>query len=643
MRRLVSYIGLLVVLLVPCTIRAASVSVGLDCPTSASVGETITCSITINSDVKVNGLVANYTLNGASFVSFTPNQGFTSNYTSGTGFNIGNTSGRSGAYTIGYLKMKVNSATTIMLKNIDVSDVDFNSYSSSNRSATIRLKSTNNNLGGLSLSNGTLSPSFNANTTSYTSTINDTSVTISATKGDNYQSISGTGKKNLIYGKNTFKVVVKSESGASKTYTIVITRPDSRNSDNSLKSLSVDQGSISFKKDTLNYSLKVGKDVSSIKVNAAVNNSLASFVKGYGPRSVNLNYGVNNILIKVKAENESVRTYTIKVTREDERSSNTNLSSISLSSGNISFSKDVTEYSVSVPYETTRVDVTAYAEDSKAKVNVASPNLVVGDNTVLITVTAESGQSKIYKIIVKRLPEQAVLSDNNNVSSIDIKGHGIEFNQETKEYEVSIGDEYALVIDVLLEDPSAKYVIEGNEDLKDGSVIKITSTSESGEIKEYKLNIKKELSAVPRKNGNGLVSGLIGFVLGLFTMFVTITLVNKMKSRKVSVATASVAPTSVSVAPQAAVVTKPAPVAPAPESKPAPVVETKPVVQATAQPVTDVKKDVVQPASVSVQTTVAPKPVQTVAPAASKPVMQEANVAQPTSKTANVIPENKTQ
>ena len=40
---------------------------------------------------------------------------------------------------------------------------------------------------------------------------------------------------------------------------------------------------------------------------------------------------------KVQAENETVRTYTINVTREDGRSSNTNLSSISLSNLNINF------------------------------------------------------------------------------------------------------------------------------------------------------------------------------------------------------------------------------------------------------------------------------------------------------------------
>ena len=665
MRKIVNYISLLLLLLLlPIVTNAASANVGIECPSSAVSGETISCSIKMNTDVSVNGLVLNYTFSGGSFVSFTPAAGFTSNYTSATGFNIGNSTGKSGSYTIGTLKVKVNSATTVTLKNIDISDVNFNSYSSANRSASIRLKSTNNSLASLSLVGGTLSPAFNTNVTSYTSTINSSSVTINATKGDNYQTISGTGNKTLKYGTNTFKVVVKSEAGSSKTYTIVITRPDSRDKDNNLNSLSVDKGSISFNKDVVSYNVKVAKDVSSIKVNATLSSNKAKFVSGFGPRNVNLNYGVNNVLVKVQAENETIKTYTIKVTREDDRSSNNSLSSISLSSGNINFSKDVTNYNVSVPFEVTKIDVTAVAEDSKSKVNVVSPNLIVGNNTIIVTVTAENGQSKEYKIIVKRLAEQAELSDNNNISSIDIKGYGIEFNPETNEYDINIGDDYALVIDVLLEDPNAKYVIEGNEDLKDGSVITITSTSESGEVKEYKLNVKKQIIAVPVNNRKGnLMFGLIGFVLGLITMFVTLKLINRTGSKKVAVATAGTAPTVKVSAPSVqptATVTKsevapapksapaPAPVAPAPKPAPAPA-PAAPAPKPVPAPATTTPASSAPATPSPAPATAAPvaqKPVTAPAAApapAAKPVMTEANVAQPVSKTANVIPENKTQ
>ncbi len=394
-------------------------------------------------------------------------------------------------------------------------------------------KSTNNKLAGLSLSNGTLSPSFNANTTSYTSTIDSSSVTINYSKGDSTQTVTGAGKKTLKYGKNTFKVVVKSEAGTTKTYTIVITRPDNRNSNNNLKTLSVDKGSIAFKSSTTSYSLKVANDVDSIKVSATLDDSKASFVSGYGPRTVKLNYGSNSVLVKVKAENETIKTYTIKVERQDNRSSNNNLKSLSLSAGTIAFSKDVTTYSTTVDYSVTKIDIIAEVEDVKSNYVVNSPSLFVGNNVITVTVTAENGSTKVYIINVVRKEEAAILSDNNNVSSIDILGHGIKFEDGVTEYDVEIGDEYALVIEVLLEDPSANYVIEGNEDLKDGSVIKVTTTSESGQQKEYKINVNKKIEATETKGDKSLLFGIVGFVLGVVTMLAITFILNRAKNSKV--------------------------------------------------------------------------------------------------------------
>ena len=529
MKRGINYIILLlIVMFCPMIIKAASVSVGLDCPSSATKGVIISCNIKINSDVKVNGLVVNYGFSGVSYVSFTPASGFTPNYSSSSGFNIGNNAGKSGSYTIGLLKVKVNSAGSITLKNIDISDVNFKSYSSSNKTKSIRIKSNNNNLAGLSLTGGNLSPSFNANTLNYTSTINSSSVVINATKGESNQSISGTGKKDLKYGKNTFNVVVKSEAGTSKTYVIVITRPDNRKKDNYLKSLSLDKGSISFKKDVLNYSVKVGNDVSTIKISASVNDVTASFVSGFGPRNVNLKYGANNVLIKVKAENGTIRTYTIKVNREDGRSKNNNLSSIKLSSGSINFSKNVKNYTVTVPYEVSKIDVDANAEDSKSKVTIDSPKLKIGDNKILITVKAENGSTEVYTVKVKRLEKQQELSNNNNVSFVNIKGREIDFKSDVFEYDVTIGDEYALVIDVGLEDVKANYVIEGNEDLKNGSVIKIISTSEKGETKTYKLNIIKKESS--DKSGSHIIYGFVGFGIGVILTIIVMSIIKNKKN-----------------------------------------------------------------------------------------------------------------
>ncbi|GHV72416.1 hypothetical protein FACS1894201_01460 [Bacteroidia bacterium] len=82
-------------------------------------------------------------------------------------------------------------------------------------------------LSALSVSTGTLSPVFNADTTNYTVEVpsSTTSLTISATKSSTVATVSGTGSKSLAIGLNTFNVIVTAQDGVTqKTYTITVTR-----------------------------------------------------------------------------------------------------------------------------------------------------------------------------------------------------------------------------------------------------------------------------------------------------------------------------------------------------------------------------------------------------------------------------------
>jgi len=339
MKKIIYLTIFILLVFIPIKTNAANINISLKCPTSANKGDIINCNINVTSDVLINGIAAKYQLNNLSYISFTPSSGFSSNYSSATGFSVGNNIGKKGTFTIGTVKVKVNQEGSISINNLDLSDTDFNSYSPSSVTSQIRLKSTNNNLSSLSISNGTLSPTFNANTTNYTSTINSTSVTINAIKGDNYQTISGIGTHNLKYGVNKIDIVVTSESGSKKIYTINITRPDNRNSNNNLKTLSTNQGTLSFNKNITTYNLNLESNISSITINGTLEDSKSKFVNGYGPRTINLNYGKNLIEIKVQAENETIKTYTINVTRKDNRNSNNYLKELILSSGKITFDK----------------------------------------------------------------------------------------------------------------------------------------------------------------------------------------------------------------------------------------------------------------------------------------------------------------
>ncbi len=96
----------------------------------------------------------------------------------------------------------------------------------------------------------------------------------------------------------------------------------------------------------------------------------------------------------------------VEVTKPVVLSGNCNLASLSISPGTLypAFSADTLEYSATVNDSTSSVAVTAKAAHGGAKVslNGVQNDLVMGSNTIKITVTAENGDTKVYKIYVRR-------------------------------------------------------------------------------------------------------------------------------------------------------------------------------------------------------------------------------------------------
>lgn len=109
----------------------------------------------------------------------------------------------------------------------DITDADGTNTEVKNCSKTInvvaaRPKSTNNYLKTLSVNDGTITPEFKKDTLEYTATFEagTEKVTINAEKEDGYASLSGTGEKEVVEGDNKFEIVVTSESGSTRTYTL---------------------------------------------------------------------------------------------------------------------------------------------------------------------------------------------------------------------------------------------------------------------------------------------------------------------------------------------------------------------------------------------------------------------------------------
>ncbi len=486
-------------LLFPMYVKAAGLSATLTCPESAAASSEVSCTLKAkSSNGNLTGLGANFEFSGATYSSFTWTSSWTKYTSNSSGISLQLNSPTTNEVTVGTLKVKMPSSGTATVKviNIEGSNPSYQTLSASNITKTIRVKSTVNTLASLTVSGATFT--FNKDTTTYNLTVNAASTTISATATDSNAKISGTGSKTLKYGKNTFSVVVTAESGAKKTYTLNITRPDNRNTDNTLASLKLSKGTLNFNENTTTYNVNVDSDVAKIKVDATLSNAKASFVKNYGPREVSLNYGANKIQIKVKAENGSERVYTINVTRKDSRSSNAYLKSITLSSGEITFSKEQTKYQVVVENNIEELTVTAVAEDSKAKVSYTEKNtLKVGANVIKIKVTAENNSTKEYELTVTRKEQGQTLDNNNNLKSLTIEGYNIVFSKDVPSYTVTIKDETKLNITALAEGEKAIVNIVGNENLKNGSVITVSVTAEDGTKKDYTIKVSKKEEAKP--------------------------------------------------------------------------------------------------------------------------------------------------
>lgn len=114
----------------------------------------------------------------------------------------------------------------------DMADINGTPIAASGASKDIAItapipKSANADLASLAISPGTLSPAFSAATQSYTASVsaNQSKITVSASPADAKSKVSLNGVQDkLVAGSNNVKITVTAENGATKVYTIAVTR-----------------------------------------------------------------------------------------------------------------------------------------------------------------------------------------------------------------------------------------------------------------------------------------------------------------------------------------------------------------------------------------------------------------------------------
>lgn len=398
--------------------------------------------------------------------------------------------------------------TTIKLQNGEVSlfgQTTAVTTTDPTKSITIgAAKNTDATLKSLGVTGQTLSPAFNANTTSYTVTVprDTTSVTVTGAANATTSTVTGLGNYTLSGSTLSVPVKVTAQSGATKTYTINIKKQ--LNSDATLKSLVVAGQTLSpaFDPNVTSYTVTVPSGTKITVTGEA--KETTSTVKGNGEYTIT---GTKSIPIEVTAENGTKKTYTInaKTPTSPAASNDAALKGLNVSGYDITpvFASDVTDYTVTVPNNADSIIVNATTNHDKAKVEVTGDkDLKVGDNKVTVKVTAEDGTVKTYTINVKKEDKpDTTFKGDATLKSLEVENYEIspKFDSSSHSYTVTVGsDVNSINVKAIATDPKGTVSVSGNTNLKEGvnSVI-VRVTNEDGKTSDYVINVIKEAKSKP--------------------------------------------------------------------------------------------------------------------------------------------------
>ena len=357
-------------------------------------------------------------------------------------------------------------------------------------------------LSNLTVTNGSFLPSFSSNVFEYEVTVpvDVTEFNVTATKLEpNSKVTSGEGHYNISTSEKQIEVTVVSEDETkSNTYILNIKR--TKSSINTLSDITISEGTLTpeFNSNITSYTVNVDGNISSIDVSATLTDSRATIISGTGIHS--LNVGDNNIVIRVESESGSILDYNINVIRAKKNIND--LSMIKVDGKEIeNFSSDTLEYDLGdVNYSKTKINVEAVLKDVDSSVKGDGEiSLKTGDNEIVLTVTAQNGEEKTYKLHVNRIK-----NDNANLSLLSVMGYTLtpDFDKDTLYYETTVEEEKSILtkeeVTAVAEDKNASISKQDNIELSTtvDNIYKVTVTAEDGKtIKIYTIKVNRPKSS----------------------------------------------------------------------------------------------------------------------------------------------------
>ena len=320
---------LLVGLLVTIPQPAMAASVSLSGSSSVQPGNTVTLTLSVSGG-SIYGLSG--TLSYGSNLSFTNYSCSASGWSmevNGANFSAYGTSAVSGGAVL-TVTMKVasdasaNSDLTASFGDVTVSDGETDiSLGTASWSGKVSAPPSNNcDLSSIIVNNSALSPAFNKNTTYYTCTVpyDVEKLSLDYNRADVGQTVTISGNENFVVGENTVTMTVRAANGATKTYTIVVTRQQDPNykfgTDATLSALEVEGATISpaFDPEIKEYIAYVSHETKRVKVTGVAHDEKALRVTGSEENL--MADGVTDVTVVCTAEDgETKEVYTVHVYR----------------------------------------------------------------------------------------------------------------------------------------------------------------------------------------------------------------------------------------------------------------------------------------------------------------------------------------
>lgn len=219
----------------------------------------------------------------------------------------------------------------------------------------------------------------------------------------------------------------------------------------------------------------------------------------------------------------------ITETKPEEKSNNTNLQTLVIEGVELTptFSANVTEYTVKLTnYKEQSLKINAEPEDTKSTVKVeGNEEIKVGENVISITVTAEDGTTKVYKVTVINEEKEALGLSSLVIKDIELK----DFSPSKFNYEIEFKELDQLEIEAIANEEGATVEIIGNEGLIElgEHIITIMVTSADGEqIATYTITANKVAVEEAKKEIN-MKSILICALIALVVLVAIIILIVK--------------------------------------------------------------------------------------------------------------------